>query len=221
MFAALGHLLPIALAVALSSVPITATLLILLSPKRNRSAIPFLIGWVLGMAVVLAVFGYGGNALPIIPTRAQSTSIGTAEIIVGATLVVLAVVSWLRARNSPPKETNRWLQAIGSFGPLPSFGVAFALNFRPKGLLLGAAAGLALAGDTLTTTAAVIAGVYYVVIASSTVAGPIVVTLAAPERMQPRLIAARDWLEDNSRTMASLIMLMIGVVIIGVGLSRI
>ena len=47
MLDAIGHVLPIALAVAISSVPIMATILILLSPKRGRSALPFLIGWVL------------------------------------------------------------------------------------------------------------------------------------------------------------------------------
>ena len=65
MLSALGELLPIAVAVAVSSVPITATILILLSPKRNRSAIPFLIGWVVGLAAVVVVATVGANALPI------------------------------------------------------------------------------------------------------------------------------------------------------------
>ena len=55
MLSALGELLPIAVAVAVSSVSIMATILILLSPKRNHSAIPFLIGWVVGMAGVVIV----------------------------------------------------------------------------------------------------------------------------------------------------------------------
>ena len=59
MLSALGPLLPIAVAVAVSSVPIMATILILLSPKRNRSAIPFLIGWLVGMAAVVVVAALG------------------------------------------------------------------------------------------------------------------------------------------------------------------
>ena len=65
VLSALGQLLPIAIAVAVSSVPITLTILILLSPRRNRVAIPFLIGWVVGMAVVVAISALGANALPI------------------------------------------------------------------------------------------------------------------------------------------------------------
>ena len=86
MLAAFGTLLPIALAVAVSSVPITLTILILLSPKRNRLAIPFLIGWVVGMAVVVVVSSIGANALPIRSIRTSQKAIGIAEIIVGAGL---------------------------------------------------------------------------------------------------------------------------------------
>ena len=64
MLSAFGTLLPIALAVAVSSVPITLTILILLSPKRNRLAIPFLIGWVVGMAVVVVVSALRGQRPP-------------------------------------------------------------------------------------------------------------------------------------------------------------
>ena len=40
MLQATWHILPIAIAVAVSSVPIMATILILLSPNRARSALP-------------------------------------------------------------------------------------------------------------------------------------------------------------------------------------
>ena len=41
MWQALGALLPIAVAVAFSSVPLTVTILILLSPNRGGAALPF------------------------------------------------------------------------------------------------------------------------------------------------------------------------------------
>ena len=36
-------------------------------PERNQSAIPFLIGWVVGMAVVVVIAAVGANALPVRP----------------------------------------------------------------------------------------------------------------------------------------------------------
>jgi hypothetical protein len=98
MLSALGQLLPIALAAAVSSVPITLTILILLSPKRNRMAIPFLIGWVVGMAVVVVISAIGASALPIRSIRTSQKAIGIAEIIVGIGLVI-AVLSWRRAAS--------------------------------------------------------------------------------------------------------------------------
>jgi hypothetical protein len=37
--------------------------------------------------------------------------------------------------------------------------------------------------------------------------------------MEPKLIAARDWMAHNGRTLTLLMMLMIGVVILGAGLT--
>ncbi|MGO7983611.1 hypothetical protein ACC691_37840 [Rhizobium johnstonii] len=64
MLQGIGHVIPIALAVAISSVPIMATLLILLSPKRDESALPFLIGWVLGMVLIVTICTLGASAIP-------------------------------------------------------------------------------------------------------------------------------------------------------------
>ncbi|PJJ62023.1 GAP family protein [Compostimonas suwonensis] len=220
MYQALGHILPIAVAVALSSVPIMATILILLSPKRGRSAVPYLIGWVLGLVVVVVLCALGAQAIPDPPPRQPQLVVGVVEIVIGLALVVFAVVSWRRSLHSPGGEIPKWLHAVGTFGALASFGVAFALNFRPKGLLLGVAAGLAVAEGSLDAGGATIVIVVYTAISASTVAAPIIVTLAAPRRMQPRLIVARDWITRNNRVVTALIMIMIGVVIIGSGLSR-
>jgi len=103
---------------------------------------------------------------------------------------------------------------------LASFGVALVLNVRPKGLLLGIAAGLALHAASLKLSeTAVLIGIY-TVIGASTVAVPIVASFIAPERVEPRLIAARDWLSQNGRILTSVMMFVIGVVILGGGLTR-
>jgi hypothetical protein len=221
MLQALGHILPIALAVAVSSVPIMATILILLSPKRSQSALPFLIGWVLGMVVVVTLCALGAQAIPTPRSqRRPDTAIGVGEIIVGLALVVIAVVAWIRARRNPTDAMPKWLNAVSSFGPWASFGVAFGLNLRPKGLLLAIAAGLALRGDGMTAPESAVAIAIYTIVGASTVAVPIIVTLAAPVRMEPRLLAMKDWVTRNSGAVTALILLLIGVVIIGTGLGR-
>jgi len=220
MLSAFGQLLPISLAAAVSSVPITLTILILLSPKRNRLAIPFLIGWVVGMAVVVGLSALGAASLPIRSLRTTQKAIGIAEIIVGAGLLVMAVLTWRRAAKGHSASRSRWLDSVDRLGPATAIGLALVLNLRPKGLLLGAAAGLAIAGARLNGTDAVIMIVVYLALASSTVTVPIIATLASPSRMQPRLVSARDWLDRNGGHITVVILLMVGLVILGDGLTR-
>jgi Sap, sulfolipid-1-addressing protein len=217
MWQALGGLLPIAVAVAFSSVPITVTILILLSPNRNRAALPFLVGWVTGVVAVIILSALGASALPQPPRRGADPTTAVLEIMIGAALIVLGVVNLRRGERT---GLPGWLSAVDSFGALASFGVAVLLDFRPKGLLLGIAAGLTLHAASVRPSQVGVLIVIYTVIATSTVVVPITASLIAQQKMEPKLIAARDWLAHNGRILTSSMMFMIGVVIIGAGLSK-
>jgi Sap, sulfolipid-1-addressing protein len=217
MWQALGGLIPIAVAVAFSSVPITVTILILLSPNRNRAALPFLVGWVFGVAAVIIFSALGASALPEPPRRGADTTTAVLEMIIGAALIVLGVVNLRRGERA---GLPGWLSAVDSFGALASFGVAVLLDFRPKGLLLGIAAGLTLHAASVRPSQLGVLIFIYTVIATSTVVVPVAASLIAPRKMEPRLIAARDWLAHNGRILTSSMMFMIGVVILGAGLSK-
>ena len=218
---AIGHLLPFAVALALSAVPILATLFILLSPNRSRSAMPFLIGWVAGIFVVAALCTLVAQAVPAARSpRRPDTVIGALEIIIGAALIVLAIFSFRRARKRAATPIPNWLKSSGSLGPWSSLGLALVLNIRPKALLIAIAAGLTVRADADTLTDALIALAIYTVIAASTVAVPIIATIAAPERTEPKLVSGRDWLIRNGEAITSIIGVVIGVVIVGMGLGR-
>jgi threonine/homoserine/homoserine lactone efflux protein len=220
MWQALGGLLPIAVAVAISSVPITVTILILLSPNRTRAAVPFLVGWVTGVVAVIILSALGASALPAPPRRGPDIVTAVLHIMIGIALVVLGVISLRRSSRSERTGLPGWLSAVDSFGVLAAFGVAVLLDFRPKGLLLGIAAGLALHNASVRASEAAVLIAIYTLIATSTVVVSITASLMAPRWMEPRLIAARDWLAQNGRTLTSSMMLMIGVVILGVGLTE-
>jgi hypothetical protein len=220
MWQALGALLPIAVAVALSSVPLTVTILILLSPNRGRAALPFLVGWVIGVAAVIILSAAGAAALAKPLRRGPDMAVVVLEIVIGAALMVLAAI-YLR-RRSPAGGTGlpRWLAAVDSFGPVVCFAIAVVLSLRPKGLLLGVAGGLALSAASLKADDAILLIIIYTAIATSTVVVPIIASLIAPQRMEPKLISARDWLIVNGRIVTSIMMFMIGVVILGYGLTQ-
>ena len=219
MWAALGHVLPIAVAGAVSSVPIMAVILLLLSPNKSRAPVAFLIGWVLGLTVVVVAFAALAAVIPV-SRRQTDAVIGGALVAVGLALIAVAVVTWRRGVHTPPDELPKWLRAVGSMRPWPALGFALLLNIRPKALLLAAAAGLSLRGDSLSTGEMAIVISVYTVVSASSVATPVVASLVAPGRTDKQLERARVWISANTTIVSVVIMLMIGVVIVGSGLTR-
>jgi hypothetical protein len=215
----LAQLIPIAIAVALSTVPILATVLILLSPNRDRSALPFLVGWVVGIAATAAGFALGVQALPSPTVGPRNAIVGVGQIVVGVGLVIVAIVRWRRGVGRPPAGIPNWLRAVGSFGPWSSGGLALGLNLRPKALLLSAAAGLSLRGGALTVEATLVALGLFTIVASSTVVVPIVLALVSPERAEKWLVRLEDWIVTYTRVVTVGFVLLVGVVIVVIGVS--
>ena len=180
MWQALGGLLPIAVAVAISSVPITVTILILLSPNRNVAALPFLIGSVIGVAGVIVLSMFLASTLPRPPRVRPDLASAALFIVIGAGLG-RARYRQPAAKFSKAERSGmpRWLSRVGSFGALVSFAVAVLLGFRPKGLLLGMAAGLVLRGASVKGGQDVALVVIYTVIATSTIVVPITASFVA------------------------------------------
>ncbi len=217
---ALGSLIPIGVAAAVSSVPIMATILILLSDNRNRSAFPFLVGWVLGAIILVSVGTIAANSIPQPRPRQSDTTVGVLEILLGAALVVFSLRTMFSAGASVGGSASRWAKAVGALGAAKSLGLGLALNIRPKGLILSAAASLALRSAKLDVEETAVLVVVYSAIATSTVTIPIVATLVSPHRMEPRLINGRDWLDEHGYIVTATVMLLIGVIIVGAGIGK-
>ena len=220
MLDAIGALLPVALAAAISSVPITVMILILLSPRRIVAALPFLLGDVIGAVVVVGGATLLAQTLPPARVRHPEPAVGVIEIVVGLALVVLAVRAWRRRnRSGRGLKPPRWAAAVDTLGPLRAFGLGVLLGFRPKNLLLATVVGLQLHSAMHKATTTVVAAAVYVAIATSTVTVPILATLLAPTRMEPRLTTASELLSTDGPIISAVVLLMIGVVVIGVGLQ--
>src|SRR4051812_38826594 len=185
MVPALIHLVPLALAAALSSVPITATIFILLSESRTRSGLAFLAGTVLGTFAALTLATIAGQALPG-RSRQHEVLVEGLEVMLGIVMVLVGVVTLARRTPAGGGRGPGWLDGIGSVGTVPVFGIGLALNLRPKALLLAAAAGLGISDAHLPSDATLVLVVLYTAIASCTVVLPIVVTLLCPRQMEPR-----------------------------------
>jgi hypothetical protein len=147
-------------------------------------------------------------------------AIGTLLIVIGLALVVSAFVSWRRSRKSATNGTPKWLAAAGTMGPGAAFWLALVLNVRPKALLLSAAAGLSSRGDGWARGETVITVAFYTIVSASSIAIPIVSARLRPDSSEKWLVPTHDWITTNSAIVSNLILVMVGVVIIGNGLTR-
>jgi threonine/homoserine/homoserine lactone efflux protein len=217
----IGEILPLALGVAISPVPIIAAILILLSPKAKSTSIGFLFGWVLGIVVAVVVFTLLASVLPEADEDTSKPVAGTLKIVFGLLLLLLAAKQW---RSRPSGDTEpplpRWMGAIDTMSPARALGLGLLLSgVNPKNLLMGAAAGLAIGSANLSLNGSVVAVGVFTLIAASTVAIPVIAYLLASARMAAPLESLRTWLVHNNATVMAVLLLVIGVLLCGKGIG--
>ena len=217
----IGEVVPLALGVAISPIPVIAVILMLLSPRARGTGVGFLIGWMLGIAAAVVVFTVLSAVLPHGDDGQPRPIRGTVTIVVGLLLLVIALQHW-RTRPALGAEhaLPTWMAAIDTL----TAGRALALGFllaalNPKNLLTAIAAGVAIGSDARTTAETVVGVAVYTVIAASTVGIPVIAYLSASARMARPLDRLRTWLVRNNGTIMAVLLVVIAAVIIGTGLG--
>jgi threonine/homoserine/homoserine lactone efflux protein len=216
----IGEILPLAVGIAISPIPIIAAILMLLSPRAKGTSVGFLIGWMAGIVVAIVLFTLLSSVIPQ-DTGAPSPIAGVIKIILGALLLFLAIKQW-RARPAKGEEASmpKWMSAIDSMTAGKALGLGFLLSaVNPKNLLLAIAAGVIVGGAGLTVSQMTIVIIIFVLLAASTVLVPVVGYLIASARLAGPLDKLREWLVDNNAVIMAVLLLVIGVSLIGKGLA--
>jgi hypothetical protein len=64
MGSVIGEILPLAVGIAISPIPIIAVILMLLSPRAKGTSLGFMIGWIAGIVVAIVVFTLLSSVIP-------------------------------------------------------------------------------------------------------------------------------------------------------------
>ena len=218
----IGELLPLALGIAISPIPIIAIILMLITPKARSNGLAFLLGWMAGILIV------GGIALVVADvaglstgSEAASQSQAVIKLVLGLLLLVVAARQW-RSRPKPGEEASlpKWMQTLDTFTPVKSFGVGALLsgpNLKNLALNLAAMSIVATAG--LSTANQVVALLVVVVIGSLTIIAPLVVYFAGGEKSTELLGGWKSWLSENNAATMAVLLLVLGVALVGQGIS--
>lgn len=217
---AIGDLLPSAVGVAVSPIPIIAVILMLGTPKARSNGSAFALGWVAGLVVVaVVVLLLAGGADDA--DSGTSTAVDWVKLGIGVLFLAWAAQQWRgRPRAGQEPQMPGWMSAIDRYtaGRSTALGVVLSgLNPKNLGLTLAAAAAIAQTG--LSAGGDVIAVLVFVVIASLTVAGPVAAYLLASERVEHPLAEIKQLMADRNNVIMAVVLLVLAAKLIGNGIA--
>ena len=216
-----GDILPAAIGVAISPIPIIAVILMLFTPRARSNGPAFAVGW------VIALFAVGAVGIFIVDKASEAGDSGGSMVasivltVLGALLVLLALRSW-RGRPQPGSEAPMpaWMASIDGFTPGKAFGFAVLLGgVNPKNLLLTLSAAAVIGSSDLSGTNAFLALLFFVVVGSLSVAVPVLYFLVGGEGAKRTMDGWKAWLGANNATVMTVLLLVIGAKLLGQGLG--
>jgi hypothetical protein len=217
----ISEVLPFAVGIAISPVPIIAIILILFSDRARSNGLSFLAGWVIGLAAVSTVVYLVSDAANAGSDSTTSDSISWGKVVVGVLLLGLARREFAK-RPAPgePATLPKWMATVESITPVRAFGLAIVLSVvNPKNLALavGAAAGLGQLG--LDTEDAVVALAVFVAVGSLSILFAVVYEFAGGERATKTLDEMKAWLTEHNAAVMAVLFLVFGTVLIAKGIG--
>jgi Sap, sulfolipid-1-addressing protein len=151
----MGEVMGEAVGVAVSPIPIIAMVLILTSAKAKSNGFAFLIGWLLGLAVVGTIILLVADPAGASSASGPATWVGWLLLVLGLLLIVVGFRQWgARPAAGETPDMPKWMAAIDQFNAVRSLGIGFVLAaVNPKNLMLTVAASATIAAAGLSTGA--------------------------------------------------------------------
>jgi heme/copper-type cytochrome/quinol oxidase subunit 4 len=205
-------LILIGLAITLEPIPLTAFILILASKNGTRKGAAFIFGWLLSLAVVVAITIVATSNNPPKSNTAPSLAALAVKIAIGVVLVAIAVRQWRKlGKPKPPKKTPKWQTGIDNMSPWYAMGLAPLT--QPWGL---AAAGVAtVTGAKLASWQDYVAIVGFCLIATGVYIVMELYVGFRPDQGQALLTRLRTWLDTHTDQMIIIVSLALGLWLVG------
>jgi threonine/homoserine/homoserine lactone efflux protein len=218
---AIGQMLPAAVGVALSPLPIVAVVLMLVSRRGRVNGPAFVLGWIAGLAVLGAIVLSAASGADASDGGQPATWVSVLKLVLGALMLLVALKQW-RGRPRDPSEvtTPKWMSALDTFTPVKAVGAGGLLSgLNPKNTLLAIGGAAAIAGTGIPAGEQAVAYAIFVVIATVGVGAPVVVSLVMGDRSRALLDSLKNWMGANNAVIMAVLLLVLGTKLICDGIS--
>jgi Sap, sulfolipid-1-addressing protein len=205
-------LLIIGFAIALEPIPLTAFILILASKGGVRKGAAFIFGWLVSLAVVVAITILATGNKPPAPSTAPSLAALAVKIAIGVVLVIIAARRYrTMGRPKKPKKTPKWQTGIDTMSPWFAMGIAALV--QPWGLI---GAGVATIVEAkLSSWEDYVAIILFVIVATSSYLAMEIYAGFWPEPAQAFIRRTRDWIDTHTDQVIIIVSLVLGFWLIG------
>ena len=218
---AVGQVLAFAVGVVASPLAVVAIVVMLATPRGKVNGPAFVIGWMLGLAIVGAVLLAFSGGLDLGDGGDPSTRSSYIKLALGV-LLVGAGVRRVRGRikSGGEEELPGWLKTLDDFNAVKSVGLAAVLaGINPKNLVLIAGAAMAISQSGADSGGEAVALAVFVLVGSLGVLIPLGIYFLMRDRADVLLGNLRSWMTRENATIIGLICFVIGAKLVGDAIS--
>jgi threonine/homoserine/homoserine lactone efflux protein len=214
-------MLPAAVGIAISPIPIVAVVLMLSSARGRTNGPAFLVGWVVGVAGAGALLLVIAGALGSEDNGEPADWVSWLKLALGVVLLLLASQQWRgRPHDGEDPATPKWMGAVDHFTPTKAAVAGVVLSaLNPKNLVLIVAGMSSIAQAGILADEEAVALVAFTAIATVGAAAPVVIYFALGERSAELLDRLKTWMARNNAVIMAVLLLVIGVKLIGDAIS--
>jgi hypothetical protein len=221
MLKVLGEILPEAIAIAFNPLAVIAVILLLIGQRGRPGALSYTSGWVIGLTL-LSLIIYSISEVSREPRWGVPRHLPELQILIGIVFLLMAVFQLIKIQKQkqigPPNY--KWLDKLDTVPLLVVFVLAFvmaALNIKNIGLVLSAFASMRDEG-LYGLYSLIIFGVF-VLFGSLPVIAPVFYNYLKGPVAQGVLKNWRDWLLTNNGLVMGILFLILGIKLLGQGIS--
>jgi hypothetical protein len=218
-----SDILPYAVGVALSPVPVTAVILTLFSRHPRRNGLVFLAGWVSGLVVIAAFCVLLAIVSSPIERATQFRAAAGIRLLFGIFFVLLAFWQWRRRpRAGEERPLPAWTARIETITAVQALLLALGLCIiNPKNFALTLAVTLSITEVEFLPRQTWLDLWIYILLGSVSIAIPVLYRVLAGARADSQLTATKRWLMANNTIVVVAVFLLIGIMLVGKGLQGI